>query len=228
MRPNTEVTEYVMARGLPSSPSAYSHDRTWNHLKNGISDKDAGRQAERRAIAGQGFLLKARRQKADYRPNPKLARDETKQAISEALGIIKRLDGLKPRTTSSSDLTCRKGQGWLAVGGSPCDRRALCCGTPKRTRGRSLCTDRRGPMASNAPVRRCRRCLAGVTDICRPYQPPGSRQWLRFEFSRCRHVSEGLWDQLPRDLARRQAATAHPRSRQQDHGTRARPGTPVH
>jgi hypothetical protein len=92
----TEVTEYVIQRGLPSSPSAYSHDRTWNHLKSGIADNDAQRRAERRAIADQGFLLKARRQKADYRPKSKLARDESKRAVVEAQGIIKRLDALKP------------------------------------------------------------------------------------------------------------------------------------
>jgi hypothetical protein len=92
----TEVTEYVTQRGLASSPSAYSHDRTWNHLKNGIPDNDARRRAERRAIADQGFLLKDRRQKADYRPHSKLARDESKRAIADAEGIIRRLDALKP------------------------------------------------------------------------------------------------------------------------------------
>jgi uncharacterized protein (UPF0332 family) len=92
----TEVTEYVTHRGLPNSPSAYSHNRTWNYLKNGIADIDARRRAERRALADQGFLLKARRQKADYEPNAKLARDESKSAIAEAQTIIKRLDALKP------------------------------------------------------------------------------------------------------------------------------------
>jgi hypothetical protein len=92
----TEVTEYVSQRGLTSSPSAYSHDRTWNHLKNGIPDKDSWRRVERRSIADQGFLLKNRRQKADYRPNSKLARGEGKQAVAEAEDIIRRLDALKP------------------------------------------------------------------------------------------------------------------------------------
>ncbi len=92
----TEVTEHVTQRGLRNSPSAYSHDRTWNYLKNGITDRHAGRRAERRAIADQGFDLKRRRQKADYQPNSKLARDESKLAIAEAERIIKRLDALKP------------------------------------------------------------------------------------------------------------------------------------
>ena len=48
------------------------------------------------AAKEQGFLLKARRQKADYRPNSKLAADESKRALAEAQEIIERLDALKP------------------------------------------------------------------------------------------------------------------------------------
>ena len=90
-----EASDYVLARGFVRRRGGGSHDQVWNYLESGIGDGDARRSAARRAIAGQGRLLKDRRRKADYERASRLALDESTDALSEATRIIGALDALK-------------------------------------------------------------------------------------------------------------------------------------
>jgi len=89
-----ELSAYLRDRQYSSPKSRGSHDAAWNFLRSKISDQDPRRRAERAAIADIGFLLKSRRQKADYQLASRLGKDEVEVALKEANRIISGLDGL--------------------------------------------------------------------------------------------------------------------------------------
>jgi uncharacterized protein (UPF0332 family) len=89
-----EVSDYLKVRYYAPPPKKSQHDAAWNHLQSGIQDSDPRRQAQRALVADIGFRLKARRQKADYRLNSRLANDEANLAVTEAKKVIAELDSL--------------------------------------------------------------------------------------------------------------------------------------
>jgi hypothetical protein len=90
----SELLEYLSARSLPPPRGRSPHDAAWHHLRSGIVDGDPDRAARRRAVADTGFLLKERRQKADYRLASRLARGEASGTVDAAERIIQELDRL--------------------------------------------------------------------------------------------------------------------------------------
>ena len=90
----SEAGAYLRQRNWTPPANASPHDATWNRLRTGVQDADPVRRARRAAVADIGFLLKARRQKADYRLTSVLARDEAASAVKEAQRIIQELDQL--------------------------------------------------------------------------------------------------------------------------------------
>lgn len=89
-----ELSDHLRVRHYAPPPTRSRHDAAWRHLRNGIVDGDARRQAQRRAVADTGFQLKARRLKADYQLGSRLARDEAALAVAEARRIVTELDAL--------------------------------------------------------------------------------------------------------------------------------------
>jgi uncharacterized protein (UPF0332 family) len=90
----SELSDYLRVRHHTPGPRRSPHDAAWQALRSGFVDGDVARQARRRAVADAGFRLKARRQKADYRLDARLARDEATDAVHEATRIIRELDAL--------------------------------------------------------------------------------------------------------------------------------------
>jgi hypothetical protein len=89
-----ELGNYLRMRHYTPPAKRSSHDAAWNHLQSGIRDFDKDRGLRRRAVAGVGLHLKARRQKADYQLNAGLRRDEAALAVEEAKRIVSELDAL--------------------------------------------------------------------------------------------------------------------------------------
>src|SRR4051794_33216826 len=89
-----EASDYVQGRGFVPKAGSGSHVAVWNYLDSGVPDADARRRKERRALASQGFLLKDRREKADYRRHQAIGHDEPRVAEKEARNLITRLDRL--------------------------------------------------------------------------------------------------------------------------------------
>lgn len=90
----SEAADYAAGRGYQRSGGAASHQKAWRFVGD-IVDGDLRRRAERIAIRDAGLALKLRRERADYRLNASLPRDEAQNAYREAAGIINAIDRMK-------------------------------------------------------------------------------------------------------------------------------------
>lgn len=90
-----EASAYATRNGYSRGRGGPPHRRVWDFIAQ-MHDGDARRRARRLAIASHGQALQEWREKADYRLDATIGRDEPAESRRYAKRIIAELDELTP------------------------------------------------------------------------------------------------------------------------------------